>query len=106
MINKERPELLPNAPKIELTHRPHRSLFNQNTEKTEKQKEIMRSYMLCTEWVDGNDPTGWWMSEKFDGLRAHWDGKILWSRSGKVINAPESFTKDLPSDMPLDGELW
>lgn len=49
--------------------------------------------------------TGWLMSEKLDGIRAYWDGKNLLSRQGKIINAPEWFTKKLPP-FELDGELW
>ena len=77
--------------------------------------------------------SGWYASEKLDGSRAFWDGGCsrgmlakdvsyancikddrlktqsiasgLWSRSGKVINAPDWFLDDLP-DCPLDGELY
>jgi DNA ligase 1 len=49
---------------------------------------------------------GWYMSEKIDGIRAYWDGERLWSRTGKEINAPESFTIDLPGNITLDGELF
>ncbi|KOS12883.1 dna ligase [Malassezia pachydermatis] len=52
------------------------------------------------------DPTGWWISEKLDGVRALWDGRCLWSRRGKPWSAPTWFTEQLPADMPLDGELW
>lgn len=52
------------------------------------------------------DPTGWWVSEKLDGVRAFWDGVHLWSRRGKEWNAPQWFLDGLPSDLPLDGELW
>lgn len=45
------------------------------------------------------------VSEKYDGIRAYWDGKQLWTRHGNRINAPESFTKGFPNQ-PLDGELW
>lgn len=73
---------------------------------------------------------GWYISEKLDGRRAYWDGGIsrgclatevpwantvkdtkstvstgLWSRSGKIIYAPDWWLKDLPR-IPLDGELW
>jgi len=51
------------------------------------------------------DPTGWWMSEKLDGVRAHWDGQKLFSKTGNEIFAPPYFTKVLPR-FPLDGELW
>ncbi|MDB4312135.1 hypothetical protein N9937_01765 [bacterium] len=43
-------------------------------------------------------------SEKLDGVFAHWDGKQLISRNGKVFDAPESLATGL--DEPCDGELW
>jgi DNA ligase-1 len=61
---------------------------------------------LATPWNPSIDPTGWWMSEKYDGLRAFWDGRKLWSRTGKPIHAPGFFLAELPPDVPLDGELW
>jgi len=55
---------------------------------------------------DGDvDPTGWWMSEKLDGVRAWWDGKNFISRQGNVFHAPDWFKAALP-DHSLDGELW
>ena len=51
------------------------------------------------------DLTGWWMSEKLDGVRAWWDGRQFLSRQGNVYDAPEWFTAGLPT-VPLDGELW
>lgn len=60
---------------------------------------------LGADWT-GQDPTGWWMSEKLDGCRAYWDGERLWTRGGNVIQAPAWFTAGLPSGMHLDGELW
>src|SRR5689334_22928654 len=30
------------------------------------------------------DPTGWWISEKFDGIRAFWDGSYVYSKNGKL----------------------
>lgn len=52
------------------------------------------------------NPKGWWMSEKFDGVRALWNGSELQSRTGKPINAPQSFLNLLPSGIALDGELF
>ncbi|CBQ72011.1 related to DNA ligase [Sporisorium reilianum SRZ2] len=51
------------------------------------------------------DPTGWWISEKLDGVRAFWDGQRLYSRQKIEWNAP-SWWKRLPKDITLDGELW
>lgn len=51
------------------------------------------------------DPTGYLVSEKFDGVRAIWDGRGLRFRSGRAIAAPRWFTEGWP-DTALDGELW
>jgi DNA ligase 1 len=51
------------------------------------------------------DPTQYLVSEKFDGVRALWDGKTLRFRSGRVVAAPAWFTGHLPAQA-LDGELW
>ena len=48
---------------------------------------------------------GWLLSEKLDGIRAYWDGRALWSRSGNRLNAPAWFTDDFPP-FEVDGELW
>ncbi len=61
--------------------------------------------LLAQSWEDHVDPTGWWMSEKLDGVRAYWDGATFWSRLGNEFLAPEWFTETLP-ETPLDGELW
>ncbi|MFM2486278.1 DNA ligase [Celerinatantimonas yamalensis] len=45
------------------------------------------------------------VSEKYDGVRAYWDGQQLWTRHGRLIRAPKAFTANFPSQ-PLDGELW
>lgn len=52
------------------------------------------------------DPTGWWISEKLDGVRCYWNGYAFMSRQGKQYTAPEFFVDGLPSNMSLDGELW
>lgn len=62
--------------------------------------------LLADIWNSSINPTGWWMSEKYDGLRGYWDGRILWSRKGQVIHAPSYFLAELPRDIALDGELW
>lgn len=51
------------------------------------------------------DPTNYLVSEKFDGVRALWDGKELRFRSGRKVEAPRWFLEKLPPT-PLDGELW
>lgn len=81
--------------------------------------------------AEKDDPTGWYMSEKMDGMRCIWDGGItigmkakdvpwantdregadhictgLWTRGGKVVHCPPEFTADHPRNILLDGELW
>ena len=51
------------------------------------------------------DPTGWYISEKLDGVRCYWDGKAMYTRNGHLFYPPDFFKKELP-DMALDGELW
>ena len=45
------------------------------------------------------------VSEKYDGVRAYWDGLRLWTRHGRPIAAPAWFTAGWPK-RALDGELW
>lgn len=47
----------------------------------------------------------YWVSEKYDGVRAYWNGSQMLTRRGNVIHCPEWFVAGLPP-MPLDGELW
>ncbi|MFY0574012.1 DNA ligase [Cystobacter fuscus] len=61
--------------------------------------------LLAHPWENDVELTGWWMSEKLDGVRAYWDGKQFLSRQGNPFLAPEWFTAKLP-DFPLDGELF
>jgi len=51
------------------------------------------------------DPARCFVSEKYDGVRALWDGRVLGHRSGRVVSAPAPFLAALPA-VPLDGELW
>ena len=64
-----------------------------------------RNVMLADTWSEAVDPKGWLLSEKFNGRRLEWDGKLLKSSSGQVIKAPASFLAELPP-VPLDGEGW
>ncbi|NRD73692.1 DNA ligase [Shewanella sp. VB17] len=45
------------------------------------------------------------ISEKLDGVRGAWNGKQLFTRTGRRIITPSWFTQDFP-DYPLEGELW
>lgn len=61
--------------------------------------------LLAQTWDGAQDLTGWWLSEKLDGVRAYWDGKQFLSRLGNVFHAPDWFRDHLPPE-PLDGELF
>ncbi|WP_340680942.1 DNA ligase [Paraglaciecola sp.] len=60
---------------------------------------------LATQYHDDIEVADYWISEKLDGIRAHWDGAALFTRNGHVINTPAWFVKDFPSQV-LEGELW
>lgn len=60
---------------------------------------------MLAKTYDDQDPTGWWLSEKLDGVRAIWTGSDFISRNGNVFTAPDVFKTGLPSTS-LDGELW
>ncbi|KAJ4474360.1 hypothetical protein J3R30DRAFT_3508310 [Lentinula aciculospora] len=64
--------------------------------------------LLANSWdVDkGPDPTGWWISEKLDGVRTFYDGKRMYSRLGNPFTPPQWFLDKLPQDVTLDGELF
>lgn len=61
--------------------------------------------MLAERW-QGQDVAGWWLAEKFDGVRAYWDGAVIRTRSWRAIDAPAWFLEKLPRGVALDGELW
>lgn len=54
----------------------------------------------------GQDPSGWYMSEKLDGVRCFWNGTTMYTRNGNLFYPPDWFKKELPKDMALDGELF
>ena len=61
--------------------------------------------MLATPYRTGIDVSAYWVSEKLDGVRAHWDGQQLQTRSGQPITPPGWFTRGWPRTA-MDGELW
>ncbi|EPQ60269.1 DNA ligase/mRNA capping enzyme [Gloeophyllum trabeum ATCC 11539] len=71
-------------------------------------KKTVPKLLLANKWdiVDGPDPTGWWISEKLDGVRAYYDGKRMLSRLGNPFTPPSWFLDKLPKDVTLDGELF
>jgi DNA ligase-1 len=62
--------------------------------------------LLAREMPAALDPAGFLVSEKFDGVRAFWDGAALWTRRGHRLAAPAEFLAQLPAGVALDGELW
>lgn len=74
-----------------------------------KNKSSAPKVLLANKWErEKHDPVEWWISEKLDGVRAFWDAKqrAFLSRLGNVYPAPDWFTKGLPDDVDLDGELF
>ena len=67
--------------------------------------EAPPALLLAREAPVDIDPAGYLVSEKYDGVRALWDGERLRFRSGAPVPAPQAFLRQLPPQ-PLDGELW
>ena len=61
--------------------------------------------MLASDYQDGIQAAEYFVSEKLDGVRGHWDGQALQTRNGHRVQAPEWFTAGWPR-VPMDGELW
>lgn len=61
--------------------------------------------LLANNAPAGINPGPYLVSEKYDGVRAVWDGSVLRFRSGRPIPAPAWFVAKLPATA-LDGELW
>ena len=55
---------------------------------------------------DFSQISGWFYSEKLDGIRAEWDGRRLWTRTGNPIPAPADFLARLPDGVAVSGELY
>lgn len=61
--------------------------------------------MLANVYTAHTDLSAYWVSEKYDGVRAIWNGHHLSTRGGQRIQAPPWFTAGWP-DTAMDGELW
>ncbi len=61
--------------------------------------------LLASVYTGQVDPALCLVSEKYDGVRALWDGRVLRHRSGREVSAPRSSLAALPEE-PVDGELW
>jgi len=61
--------------------------------------------MLPKVWNSKTDPSGWLITEKYDGVRAYWDGKGFYNKNGELIASTTWFNDLLPKH-DLDGELW
>lgn len=68
-------------------------------------KDAAPEILLARVFSAAVDPADYWISEKYDGVRAIWDGRELRFRSGRPVPAPAWFIAGLPSQA-LDGELW
>lgn len=56
---------------------------------------LLNAAMLLGVYKDQN-LSGWVMSEKYDGVRAIWDGKNLKSRNNLKFNQPSFWSADFP----------
>lgn len=68
-------------------------------------QSVKPKLMLANSYDSQIDLSEYWVSEKYDGFRAYWDGKQLLSRQGNTFDVPQWFVESFPQQ-PLDGELW
>lgn len=61
---------------------------------------------LANQYHPNIELSRYYVSEKYDGVRAYWDGEQLLTRTGNPIQAPAEFMQQLPASVALDGELW
>ena len=59
-------------------------------------KQSSSNVLLAQVYKHCIDVRQYMVSEKYDGVRAVWDGKALHTRTGRVIAAPAWFTKIYP----------
>jgi len=64
-----------------------------------------RNMQHGVDWI-GDKIDGYIATEKYNGCRAYWDGKNLWSRGGIKINIPTAWRRALPAGIHLDGEIY
>ncbi|WNC73039.1 DNA ligase [Thalassotalea psychrophila] len=75
------------------------SMFNSSLLSAKPKLQLAKTYH------DNIDVAQYYVSEKLDGVRGHWDGEHLLSKNGNVFFAPSWFIDKFPNT-PLDGELW
>ena len=80
-------------------------LATTTTQASAARRKAAPPLLLARDAPDEVDPHGYLVSEKYDGVRALWDGQALRFRSGLAVAAPTWFAARLPA-CPLDGELW
>jgi ATP-dependent DNA ligase len=113
-IYSKRPDLFTEKPKLppipetpphtEPQNKPESTFFNCfQLIPTDPAKNLL---ITATEWDSASmNPTGWIMTEKFDGMRLYWDGSQFFTRQGNIVKIPEKIRSQLP-ETALDGELW
>ena len=90
---------------VPVSERTCKHLNNKKKEQRQYQRVRVPELMLLTK--DMRYPrSGWYMSEKLDGVRGHWTGSQMVTRNGVVVDIPDRIRDILPSDTKLDGELW
>lgn len=67
---------------------------------------VGNSGVLLAKAYKAQSVDNWWVSEKWDGYRAVWNGNDFVSRAGKRFDVPNYFKDIMPPGIALDGELW
>jgi len=90
--------------------KPSDSIINSNNKNmhVENVVDIGQPIKACFLTNSMTDPTGWWMFEKYDGVRGFWNPhkKAFYSRYGRILPIPQTVLDAMPTNLFLDGELW
>ncbi|KAG8832305.1 hypothetical protein FRC17_001535 [Serendipita sp. 399] len=101
---------LDSSPDKDIMHDIHepRGLPARNSESAPSTLPV--SALLAQNWSPNMNPTGYWISEKLDGVRAFYYQGALYNRNGRRLPAPVGFfhpwASNLPENVILDGELF
>jgi len=70
-------------------------------------KKNSMNITLAHIWIESQiNPKGYWISEKFDGIRAIWKENSLFSRFGNKFDFPDWRKIKSEKGLVLDGELF
>lgn len=68
-------------------------------------EDIGEPMTACFMTLTDVNPKGWWMFEKYDGIRAFWNPnkRSFFSRFGRAFDIPQEIIDSMPTNIFFDG---